>query len=236
MKRLSHLCAALILIVLAAGQAEADTYTLTATGIISSDGNYDGKDNLGLFGAANNSLIGQSVTFTQIFDSVLLTKSGGTNSSVISGNPSAISAFVSIGGVTWSDPTMIQGTYQSLTLEDYLSAKAFTYDMIQGKSEANNGALKFTGLVNMQCEFTGCVPSLDFSQTLNVNSNSIFAFGYGQLDWNSAEGADHLYFQVDNISLNPATVPEPNTFVLLFLGLGFARFIARRWTGGGNLG
>lgn len=213
----------------ASGIAQAAIYTLVTTGTISS-----GNDNLGLFGQQGASLVGQSVTLTQMFDSSSLAMAtldyqGTTYQASLSGQSNVAGNSLTIGGATFSAPATDMQT--DLYLGNMYSQSLFPpnvipFDQIGGATYLMNPAgLSFKWIADFFYEFgPPLVTSLDFSQTVGFSRAN--GYGYFTLDfWGRTSGgdvaSDTLEAEWSSVILNPRqySVSEPSSWTLALLGV-----------------
>jgi hypothetical protein len=218
---------AALVFVLAASNAQATPWTITASGIIS--GPY--PDNAGLFGGGL--LLGLSYTQTITTDhSLNCTGFQTTSDSTTYGGPviagcaaAPYTLTTTVNGVSYtqteSDPFLNEST-----LGDALSINDVSTTLEDSALQwvESNGCIVAVG----QCTYayilayslnTPFIPSLDFSQSLTVSSgldsgsNSYFSYRDSSGKYTS------FYGTISSLSINAATLPEPSTFALLSVGL-----------------
>ncbi|WP_229261902.1 FxDxF family PEP-CTERM protein [Duganella guangzhouensis] len=217
--------AAIVLIGVAV-QAEAATWTVSATGVIT-----EGVDIYGYFGVAGQDLTG--FTFTQTISATVIPSSETTTlttpySTTIYGDGQAWRDEITINGVSHVWEGVRHLANQTISDAVSVSGPSYLTDAISTSVAAwiNGGWSSLTSNIAVQSSTVGFVPSLDFNQQLSMSTSSgLWATSQTYID-------NILWFNgsVDQFSVNIpiAPVPEPETYAMLLAGLGLVGFAARR--------
>ena len=238
MKSFTSLAAALVLTGFAMTAQTAQTWTVSTTGRIGS-----GTDTTGVFGLAGQDLSGLS--FTQ---SVTASVDPAQWSGYISDSSDpAINTAI-----------LLEGTGPAFTNTVTVNGKSVTFNITSPSTNGmqalfdrvshGNGMVPGDAIGSIQTGTTAngdtvytqqsvsgsaFVPSLNFGQALahNVSGPSFFAISAFSISGSQTASFLAASFNggsVDNIYLNTAPVPEPETYAMLLAGLGMLGYLARR--------
>ena len=209
---------------LAATPAEAATFFVDYTGIVTS-----GFDAEGLFGNIGTGLRGQNFTAHYLFDTSLGSRSTGPEEDDVQGyleSSPSLGATLTIGNRTME----LNGAWYG---EDHTDSVQ-RYDNLGGIGETPNGPFK-TALSNL-VYFTNSSPfprSLDTAFSIDISNYSEFQ-NYGSFTYDSGTTANFLNLIISGAPVTIAgpvpitAVPEATTWATMLIGFGAIGFAMRR--------
>jgi hypothetical protein len=212
--------------------AQAETWTVTAKGIID-----EGRDKSGVFGILGQDLAGlsftQSITIS-VSPSDWSGWSKGTGWQYVAGYGPALIDTVTVNGKSVTFTTPSASGQESISGGSFQGTDGI-YSYLTG-SPGKGGGLRSIISVSATSYDTRFIPNSSFSQsftqnlTINDPAYTTLSSFYVVADPTGNFNGDATFTsrRLTSISMNVLAVPEPETYAMLFVGICFVGFAARR--------
>jgi len=216
------------------GAAQAATYLLTFTGIVSTSGAF--TDGAGIFGQAGADLAG--LGYTQVFTINIPTPGAGIYTGFdglpagIEGNyeASPVIGSLTVNAITYAFPQVVTGNYARHV--EGAPFGDFRYDVLRGRvgGQGNNalfgGLFAETGGPGSFFQSGDFVKPLDFDIANGQSGNGFFAF-FGANGLGSGP-TTNLSLEASHVTFAAQAVPEPATWAMFIGGFGLVGGTLRR--------